>query len=64
MHSFNSDTRKINYYDGYGWVEISGVKQTAFNCGSPLLDSRDGKYYNTVNWEVRAGWLKTPILAI
>jgi uncharacterized protein (TIGR02145 family) len=48
MQIFNTDTRKINYYDGYGWLEISGVKQTNFNCGNPLLDSRDGTYYNTV----------------
>ena len=48
MQIFNSDTRKINYYDGYGWLEITGVKQADFNCGNPLLDSRDGQYYNTV----------------
>jgi len=49
MQIFNSDTRKINYYDGYGWLEITGVKQADFNCGNPLLDSRDGQYYNTVD---------------
>lgn len=49
MQLFNSDTRKINYYDGNGWLEINGIKQVAFNCGSPLLDSRDGNYYNTVD---------------
>jgi uncharacterized protein (TIGR02145 family) len=48
MQLFNTDTRKINYYDGYGWVEINGVKQANFICGNPLLDSRNGKYYNTV----------------
>ena len=48
MQIFNTDTRKINYYDGYGWVEINGVKQANFICGNPLLDSRDGRYYNTV----------------
>jgi uncharacterized protein (TIGR02145 family) len=49
MQLFNSDTRKINYYDGNGWLEINGVNQVAFNCGSPLLDSRDGNYYNTID---------------
>lgn len=49
MQIFNSDTRKINYYDGYGWLEISGVKQADFNCGNPMLDSRDCQYYNTVD---------------
>lgn len=48
MQIFNSDTRRINYYDGYGWLEITGVKQAEFTCGNPLLDSRDGTYYNTV----------------
>lgn len=48
MQIFNSDTRKINYFDGYGWLEISGVKQADFACGNPLLDSRDGQYYNTI----------------
>jgi len=48
MQLFNTDTRKINYYDGYGWIEISGVRQADFNCGNPLLDTRDGQYYNTV----------------
>jgi len=49
MQLFNTDTRKINYYDGYGWIEISGIKQADFNCGNPLLDSRDGQYYSTVD---------------
>ena len=48
MMVMNSDTRKINYYDGYGWIEIIGIRQTGFNCGEPLLDARDGQYYNTV----------------
>ena len=48
MQVFNSDTRKINYFDGYGWLEITGVKQADFICGNPMLDSRDGKYYNTI----------------
>ena len=48
MQLFNSDTHLINYYDGYGWLEITGVRQADFNCGNPLLDSRDGTYYNTV----------------
>lgn len=56
MQLFNTDTRKINYYDGYGWLEISGVKQADFICGNPLLDSRDGQYYNTV--EIAGGcWM-------
>lgn len=49
MQIFNTGTRKINYYDGYGWLEISGVKQADFTCGNPLLDSRDGQYYNTID---------------
>jgi hypothetical protein len=48
MALFNSDTRRINFHDGYGWLEITGVRQADFNCGNPLLDSRDGTYYNTV----------------
>jgi len=48
MQIFNTDTRKINYYDGYGWLEIHGVRQAGFECGNPLLDARDGTYYNTV----------------
>jgi len=48
MQLFNSDTHLINYYDGYGWLEITGVRQADFTCGNPLLDSRDGTYYNTV----------------
>jgi uncharacterized protein (TIGR02145 family) len=48
MALFNSDTRKINYHDGYGWLEITGVRQADFTCGNPLLDSRDGTYYSTV----------------
>ncbi|MCF8403914.1 MAG: hypothetical protein K9H58_08215 [Bacteroidales bacterium] len=48
MQIMNEDTRKINYYDGYSWLEITGVKQAGFTCGNPLLDSRDGQYYNTV----------------
>ena len=48
MALFNSDTRRINYHDGYGWLEITGVRQADFTCGNPLLDSRDGTYYNTI----------------
>ncbi len=48
MQIFNSDTHKINYHDGFGWLEITGVRQADFTCGNPLLDSRDGTYYNTV----------------
>lgn len=48
MQIFNTDSHKINYYDGYGWIEIHGVRQADFTCGNPLLDSRDGQYYNTV----------------
>jgi uncharacterized protein (TIGR02145 family) len=48
MQLFNSDTHRINYFDGYGWLEITGVRQADFTCGNPLLDSRDGTYYNTV----------------
>ncbi|MCD4736257.1 MAG: hypothetical protein K8R53_09455 [Bacteroidales bacterium] len=48
MQIFNSDSRKINYFDGYGWLEITGVKQADFTCGNPVLDSRDGTYYTTV----------------
>ena len=48
MQIFNTESRKINYYDGYGWLEISGVRQASFDCGNPMLDARDGSYYNTV----------------
>ncbi len=48
MALFNSDTRRINYHDGYGWLEITGIRQADFTCGNPLLDSRDGTYYNTI----------------
>ena len=48
MQIFNVDTRRINYYDGYGWLEVTGVKQAGLTCGNPLLDSRDGTYYNTI----------------
>jgi uncharacterized protein (TIGR02145 family) len=48
MQIFNTDSRKINYYDGYGWIEIHGVRQASFDCGNPMLDARDGTYYNTV----------------
>lgn len=48
MQIFNTDTRKINYYDGYGWLEVIGVRQADFSCGNPVLDPRDGSYYNTV----------------
>jgi uncharacterized protein (TIGR02145 family) len=48
MQIFNTDTRKINYFDGYGWLEISGVRQANFECGNPMLDARDGTYYSTI----------------
>ncbi|MBN1340490.1 MAG: hypothetical protein JXA03_14265 [Bacteroidales bacterium] len=48
MMIMNRDTRKMNYFDGYGWIEINGIRQADFTCGQPLLDDRDGSYYNTV----------------
>jgi uncharacterized protein (TIGR02145 family) len=48
MTIINSDSRRINFYDGYGWLEVTGMKQADFSCGNPLLDSRNGTYYNTV----------------
>ena len=48
MQIFNTESRKINYYDGYGWLEITGVRQADFDCRNPMLDARDGNYYNTV----------------
>ncbi|MBI5220072.1 MAG: hypothetical protein HY958_14185 [Bacteroidia bacterium] len=44
---FNTTTNCFNLYDGSHWIELCSLP-TAWSCGMPITDPRDGKIYNTV----------------
>lgn len=44
---YNFDTKSIEVCNGEEWVELGGGG-SGFQCGNPLLDTRDGQSYQTV----------------
>ena len=45
---FNLTTGCFNYYLGGSWKSFCGATEPEFQCGMKIIDSRDGKMYNTV----------------
>lgn len=45
---YNYDSKTIEVCNGEEWVELGSGGSSGFNCGDPLIDSRDGQSYATI----------------
>jgi uncharacterized protein (TIGR02145 family) len=45
---YNYDSKTIEVCNGEEWVELGSGGSSGFNCGDPLVDSRDGQSYATI----------------
>jgi uncharacterized protein (TIGR02145 family) len=45
---YNTDSKRVEFYNGTIWTSLSVSSSTTVPCGYSFVDSRDGRVYNTV----------------